>query len=234
MANVQRWRETAVYTASMDSRDLEALLADTESDRSERTTSADKTDKFGEAICAFANDLRGHGKPGYLFVGATDEGNARGLVISDRLLQSLAALRSDGNLLPQPRMNVEKRSLRGGEMAVVEVYPSELPPIRYKGIVWVRIGPRRARASEADERVLSERRAAVARTWDARACGAAELSDLALSFFEAYKVEAIARVVLEENHRSLDDQLAWVRILCGGMKFHDFDRLRGLTPGRSG
>jgi len=25
-----------------------------------------------------------------------------------------------------------------------------------------------------------------------------------------------------------------VRILCGGMKFHDFDRLRGLTPGRSG
>lgn len=197
----------------MDDDELEALLAEAESDRSERTVSAHKTDKLGEAICAFANDLRGHGKPGYLFVGATDDGRPSGLAVTDHLLQNLAALRSDGNLLPQPRMNVERRALAGGEMAVVEVFPSELPPVRYKGTVWVRVGPRRARANEADERALSERRAALARTWDARPCGAAELSDLALSLFEAYKIEAIAKDVLDENHRPLQDQLASLRML---------------------
>ncbi|HVZ31043.1 MAG TPA: ATP-binding protein, partial [Polyangiaceae bacterium] len=121
----------------MDQQALELLLANTDSDRSERTTSKDKTDKFGEAICAFANDLPNHGKPGYLFVGATPDGRAADELISDRLLQALAAIRSDGNLLPQPRLCVDKRALGGGEMAVVEVFPSELPPVRYKGTVWV-------------------------------------------------------------------------------------------------
>ena len=197
----------------MDDSELEALLADTESDRSERTVSSEKTDKFGEAVCAFANDLARHGKPGYLFVGATDAGAPAGTAITDRLLQNLAAIRTDGNLLPAPVMNVAKRNLAGGAMAVVEVFPSELPPVRYKGTVWVRVGPRRARATEADERLLSERRAALARTWDARPCVAAELSDLALSLFEAYKVEAIASDVLDENHRPLEDQLASLRML---------------------
>jgi ATP-dependent DNA helicase RecG len=98
-------------------------------------------------------------------------------------------------------------------MAVVEVFPSELPPVRFKGTVWIRVGPRRARATEADERVLSERRAALARTWDARPCGQADISDLALSLFEAYAVEAIAQDVRDENHRSLEDQLASLRFL---------------------
>jgi ATP-dependent DNA helicase RecG len=193
--------------------ELAALLSDAESDRSERTIATAKTDKFGEAICAFANDLPNHARPGYLFVGATPDGTASGTAITDVLLQSLAAIRSDGNLLPPPTINVVKRSLAGGEMAVVEVFPSELPPVRYKGTAWVRVGPRRARATEADERVLSERRAALARTWDARACGQADVSDLVLSLFEAYRVEAISNEVLEENHRPLEDQLASLRFL---------------------
>ncbi len=36
--------------------ELRALMADVESDRSERTTPTSTTGKFGEAICAFAND----------------------------------------------------------------------------------------------------------------------------------------------------------------------------------
>jgi ATP-dependent DNA helicase RecG len=196
----------------MDDAELLLLLDDAESDRSERTVSKDKSDKFGEAVCAFANDLPSSGKPGYLFVGATDDGRPSGLPITDQLLQTLAALRSDGNLLPPPRIHVEKRSLKGGEMAVVEVFPSELPPVRYKGRVWVRVGPRRALASEADERALGERRAHLARTWDARPCFASELDDLALALFETYKLEAIAADVLEENHRSQLDQLASLRL----------------------
>lgn len=197
----------------MDDLELAALLADTESDRSERTVAIEKTDKFGEAICAFANDLANHGKPGYLFVGATPNGLASGVAITDQLLQSLAAIRSDGNLLPAPAMSVVKKSFGGGEMAVVEVLPSELAPVRYKGIVWVRVGPRRARATEADERVLSERRAALARTWDARPCARSELADLVLALFEAYKLEAVDQSVLDENHRSLIDQLSSLRFL---------------------
>lgn len=195
----------------MDDRELDSLLADIESDRSERTTSTDKTDKFGEAICAFANDLPNHRRPGYLFVGATADGKASGASITDQLLQNLAAIRVDGNLLPAPSMNVSKRRLGGGDIAVIEVLPSDLPPVRYKGVVWVRVGPRRARANEADERALSERRAAHARTWDARPCAQLELSDLVLGLFEAYKYEAIAKDVLDENHRSLEDQLASLR-----------------------
>jgi ATP-dependent DNA helicase RecG len=197
----------------MNDEDLEALLRDTESDRSERTVSFTKTDKFGEAICAFANDLAHHGVPGYLFVGAKPDGTPCGTPITDELLQNLAGIRSDGNLLPAPAMNVEKRRLLGGDMAVVEVFPSDLPPVRYEGVVYVRVGPRGARATEADERLLSERRAASARTWDARPCVAAELSDLALGLFEAYKVEAIARDVLAENHRTAEDQMASLRFL---------------------
>jgi ATP-dependent DNA helicase RecG len=201
-----------VYTLDVDDQELARLLAETESDRSERTQSTSKTDKFGEAICAFANDLPGHGKPGYLFVGATEAGQAFGAAITDQLLQNLAAIRSDGNLLPAPVMSVVKRVLGGGEMAVVEVLPSDLPPVRYKGVVWVRVGPRRARATDADERLLSERRAALARTWDARPCARARLEDLLLALFEAYKLEAIDGEVLAENHRSQKDQLASLRL----------------------
>ena len=36
--------------------EIRALLNDIESDRVERTISTTNTDKFGQAICAFAND----------------------------------------------------------------------------------------------------------------------------------------------------------------------------------
>jgi len=43
---------------------LKLLLSDLESDRIERTTSINNTDKFAQAICAFANDLPNHRLPG--------------------------------------------------------------------------------------------------------------------------------------------------------------------------
>ena len=94
---------------------LVALLADIESDRVERTTSTGKTDKFGEAMCAFANDLPGHGRPGYLIIGAYDDGALSGLTVTDELLKNLAAIRSDGNLLPQPTINVARFQLPDGD-----------------------------------------------------------------------------------------------------------------------
>ena len=51
----------------MTKEEIRALLNDLESDRVERTISTTNTDKFGQAICAFANDLPDHRAPGYLF-----------------------------------------------------------------------------------------------------------------------------------------------------------------------
>ncbi len=188
------------------------LIKDLESDRVERTVSSTNTDKFAEAICAFANDMPQHRLPGYLFIGVRDDGEPSGLAVTDQLLQNLAAIRSDGNVQPLPTMNVQRLPTSGGDVAVVEVLPSDLPPVRYKGRIWIRVGPRRAIASEAEERVLAERRVALARTWDARPCREATLDDLALDLFAVgYRSFAVAPEVIEENNRSLTEQLAALR-----------------------
>ena len=59
--------------------EIRALLNDLESDRVERTISTTNTDKFGQAICAFANDLPDHRQPGYLFLGVDDDGVVKGV-----------------------------------------------------------------------------------------------------------------------------------------------------------
>ena len=128
----------------MNRTELEGYLTDQESDRVEKTISLMNFDQFSEAICAFANDMSNSGKPGYHFLGATPDGQVSGVVIDDSLLQRLAAIRSEGQIQPLPVMNVQKWALGGGEMAVVEVLPSELPPVRYKGTApCIRVGPRR-------------------------------------------------------------------------------------------
>jgi len=138
--------------------ELRALMADVESDRSERTTSTNNTDKFGEAICAFANDFPNHRQAGYLLVGVDDAGSTSGLTVTDGLLRNLAALRSNINLEPLPAMTVQRHSMPGGDVAVIEVLPSDLPPVRYKGRIWIRVGPSRRGANQQEERVLIEKR----------------------------------------------------------------------------
>ncbi|NEX20242.1 hypothetical protein G3480_07930 [Thiorhodococcus mannitoliphagus] len=191
---------------------LAELLGDLEADNIERTISVNKTDKFAEAICAFANDLPNRRQPGYLLVGAYDDGTLSGLEVTDELLKNLSAIRSDGNVLPQPVLSVQKYRLEGGELAVVEVLPSDLPPVRYKGRVYIRVGPRRGIANEQEERILSERRVALARTFDARPCRESALSDLALGQFDAYRREALDADTIAENHRPLELQLASLRL----------------------
>jgi ATP-dependent DNA helicase RecG len=199
---------------------LKTQLADLESDRVERTTSIDKTDKFSQAVCAFANDYPNHRKPGYLIVGVDDEGRPSGLTVDDRLLLNLGALRSDGNILPIPALTVARFTLDGGEVAVVEVQPSDLPPVRYKGQIWLRTGPRKAIASEQEERVLMERRVADARSFDATPVREARVEDLSLALFQGYRQEVIDPEIIAANHRPVDEQLASLRF---------FDRRNG-TP----
>ena len=112
--------------------DLGELLADLESFRVERTESLTNTDKFCKAICAFANDMPGAGLPGYLFIGVDQDGKPTGETIDERLLETLAGHRDNGNILPIPTMHVFKAQHEGADIAVVEVQPSEMPPVRYK------------------------------------------------------------------------------------------------------
>jgi ATP-dependent DNA helicase RecG len=191
---------------------LIALISEIESDLVERTESVSNTDKFGQAICAFANDLPSHRKPGYLLIGVKDNGSLAGIQVTDALLLNLASIRSNGNILPQPMMHVAKISLPGGEVAVVEVHPSDLPPVRYKGTVHIRVGPRKAIANEQEERVLSERRIALAKSFDAQPCIESKIEDLALGQFDAYRREAVDSETIAANHRSIQQQLASLRL----------------------
>ena len=58
--------------------ELEALLADLESDRAERkeTFNGDAPEKVRQAVCAFANDLPGHARQGVAFIGVRDDRHA--------------------------------------------------------------------------------------------------------------------------------------------------------------
>ncbi len=191
--------------------ELLTLLGDMESDRIERTASITKTDKFAQAVCAFANDFPNHREAGYLVIGVKDDGTPVGLEVTDQLLQNLGALRSDGNIQPLPAIAVTTFSLPDGDVAVVEVLPSDLPPVRYKGQVWIRVGPRKAIASEQEERILTERRLAYARSFDASPCAEAKLDDLARGLFSAYRQEVVAAEIIEANRRTLEEQLASLR-----------------------
>ncbi|MGD9975629.1 MAG: helix-turn-helix domain-containing protein, partial [Desulfatirhabdiaceae bacterium] len=93
------------------------MLSNLEADYIERTISTANMDKFCQAICAFANDLPDHRRPGYLLIGVHDDGMISGLKVTDELLKILGGIRSDGNVLPQPLMNVSRFALNGGDVA---------------------------------------------------------------------------------------------------------------------
>ena len=192
--------------------ELERIAGDIESDRVERKETFTDRDKAAQAVCAFANDLPGYELPGYLLIGVTDQGLPSGLAITDELLLSLGGLREDGNILPLPSINVSKRVLDGIEIALVEVVPSTTPPVRYKGVVWIRVGPRRAMATPEEEARLAERRRSADLPFDARPLQSASLEDLDLDLFaQTYLPAALAPEVLDANDRSVEHQLAALR-----------------------
>lgn len=192
---------------------LRALIRDRESDRVERTVSKSKTDKFGEAICAFANDFPNHGLPGYLLIGVDDHGRVSGIAVTDQMLRNLSALASNVNLEPLPAIRVQPYTLPEGEVVVIEVRPSDLPPVRFKGRVWIRIGPSRRRASQQEERILVEKRTAAQRTFDARPCLGCKVDDLAMDLFRStYLPMAVDPAVIQENDRAVEEQMASLRL----------------------
>ncbi|MBK8913301.1 MAG: putative DNA binding domain-containing protein [Phycisphaerales bacterium] len=193
--------------------DIEALGRDLESPGVERTTSVNDTDKFCKAICAFANDMPGSGRPGYLLVGVDERGEPSRVEVTEKLLAQFQGYRTNGNIQPVPDLRVYRAPYRGSEIVVVEVRPSDMPPVRFKQTVWIRTGPAADRATPEQERRLEERRIDRAMTWDMRACREATLDDLALDLFTLnYLPKAVSPDVLLENSRSIEDQLGSLRL----------------------
>ena len=187
---------------------LKTILENIESDRIERTISTTSTDKFSQAICAFSNDMPGSGEPGYLIIGANDNGSLCGLKVTDNLMLSISSIRSDGNILPQPAMTVAKYTFPDGDILVVEVQPSDFPPVRYRGRIWIRVDSRKSFANEAEEKILIERRTANAKTFDTLPCIGTGIDDLDTeTFLKYYLPQAIPNDVLAEDSRSVKEQL---------------------------
>lgn len=202
----------------MTDAELEKLLCDIESDRAERKASLSNSGRIREALCAFANDMPNHKQPGVVFVGAQDDGSCAHLSVTDELLRTLSDMRSDGNILPIPVLTVQKRILNGCEMAVIIVEPSDFPPVRYKGRIWIRVGSRRAMASAEEERRLNEKRRAKDLPYDLRPIRESTLKDLDLDLFaRTYLPAAVADDVLQLNERSIDQKLASLRFIAAGV-----------------
>jgi ATP-dependent DNA helicase RecG len=201
--------------------ELLTLLSTEESDRIEFTISTKDTDKFCQAICAFSNDFPNNKQNGYLIInindkgqiGVDEKGKPTNIVISDELLQYLAGLRESGNILPKPALSVNKYTINGNDIAIVEVYPCLTPPVRYKGTIWIRNGPRKAIAGEVEERILLEKRTSNAKTYDAIPCFGSSIEDINISLFKSsYLPYAIDAETLEKNGRDIKSQLASLRL----------------------
>lgn len=187
--------------------ELEQLLCDLESDRVERKEAPSDGDKIRQVVCAFANDLPDYNRPGILFVGIDDQGNSTGLAITDQLLQNLASMRGDGLILPFPSLDVQKRRLNGRDVAVVLVHPSNATPVKFKGTIWIRSGPRRGIANPDDERRLNEKRRHRDLPADIRPIADANIGVLdELLFRRTYLPAAVSAEVLAQNERTLEHQ----------------------------
>jgi len=196
--------------------ELEAMMADPESDLVERKATFDgqAPNAVRQAICAFANDLPDRRRPGVIFIGATDDGLPSGLEINDALLLKLADCKTDGNILPLPTMTVARHRLRGQDVAVVSVAPSDSPPVRFRGRIWIRVGPRRALATAQDERILNEKRRHGDAPFDARPVRGATVDDLDLGRFQfLYLPRAFDLEVLEHNDRTVEERLAATKMI---------------------
>ena len=199
--------------------ELLQIIESGEADRVEfkESLSGSAAERIREAICAFANDLPRREKPGFVFVGVKDDKTIVGLSVTDRLLVQLADMKTDGNTVPPPSLNVEKRVLQGKEIAVVAVQPSDSPPVRYKGAIHIRTGPRRGIATAQDERILNEKRRYRDIPFDLHPIPTSCISDLNLVQFEnEYLPQVVPPQVLAANERTSEERLAVTKMIAPG------------------
>ena len=88
-----------------------------------------------------------------------------------------------------------------------------MPPIRYKGKIWIRIGARKAVANEEEERILTEKRQFHITTFDTKPCFGATMDDLDMTLFRnEYLTKAVSSETLKQDKREVTQQLASLRL----------------------
>ena len=191
---------------------VKELIADKESDLIERTVSI-RDDKLGPTICAYSNDYPNHKLSGYILLGERDDGTLADMTWTDEDLQKIGNIKSNGKILPQPSLVISPvYKFPEGEVVIIEVKTSTYPPVRFDGRCWIRLGPRRDRASIEEERILTERRASYAKTFDLVPALGSQLDDIGLDLFKInYLTSAIDKETLSENGRTIEEQLASLR-----------------------
>jgi len=195
--------------------ELESMLNDIESDRVERKkTFKNEGEDARIDVCAFSNNFPNHEEPGILFIGADDNGCPSNEIITDEILRNITDMKTDGNILPLPVFTVEKRTLKGSQMAVVTVLPSDMPPVKYKGKIWIRTGSRRAVANAQEEKLLNEKRRSKDLPFDLYPINSATIKDLSKLIFEnEYLPSAFAKDVLEANNRTYAERLSSCKMI---------------------
>ena len=200
-------------------KELLRIIEAGETDRVEfkESLSGGAAEGIREAICAFANDLPHYQQPGFIFVGVSDNKTIVGLPVTDQLLRQLADMKTDGNIVPPPSLTVEKYVLQDKEIAVATVQPSDSPPVRFKGAIHIRTGPRRGIATAQDERILNEKRRYGDIPFDLHPSPAASISDLNLVRFEnEYLPQVVTAEVLQANERTPEERLTATKMTTPG------------------
>ena len=199
---------------ALDKKELERLMSAGETEQVERCESSKNKDKISKTICAFANDMSHSQKTGVLFIGLTDKGECANIDITDRKLLEMASIRSDGNIQPLPICSIRKETVKGCNLIVIEVQPSKMTPLRYKGQCWIRVGPSVVLASPQEELQLAEKRQSMNLPYDMQSLPGVSTHDLDMEYFKIYYLpSSIAPDVLEENDRPLEQQMQSLRLL---------------------
>jgi ATP-dependent DNA helicase RecG len=193
--------------------DLAAELGHVERDNVEWKRDASDRDVLRKAVCALANDLPERGI-GHLLIGVRDDGTPTGLLVDDKLILQITNIRDEAQVLPRPVMAVEKATFAGGDCVHVTVQPSRVRPVRFDGVVWVRVGTSTRRASREEELLLAERTRAADLPFDQRPIDGSSVSDLDVELFSSTYLRAVVSAdVLAENERTVGQQLSSLGLL---------------------
>lgn len=164
--------------------EIEVLFRANESDLVERKRSINLKDAILEAICVFANDLPDHQRAGVVFVGVNDDGSCANQTFSEKTLRDIVNWRNEGRIQPLPSIIADARTIDNCSVIVVQVMPSDIPPVRFDGRIKVGLGSTRTNASLADEIRLNEKRSARAQPFDSRGIVGLASKDIDLQRFE--------------------------------------------------
>ncbi len=194
--------------------ELEQRFHSPEGELIERKRNANDLDAIRETISAFANDLANRDRPGVIFIGLENDGTCANLPITDRLLSTLAGLRTDGKLTPFPVIRVDQTTIDGCTVAFIAVAPTDNPPIKVDNIAYVRVGPTTRRATPPEEQVLVEKRRWGNLTFDAHPVPGATIADLDTRRIEVeYMPALVSPDALAANDRTVQQRLLALRLL---------------------